>query len=336
MQQTQFSFLKAQQIKEIIDADFDVIYEIIKKAYRDYHQGYVNDTNSLYLYFPDEPGSRIIGLPVVTNKDEKIVGLKWISSCINNHQLSLPRASGLIILNDPQTKFPFACLDAAYISLIRTAFSAALAAELLHGKNKYDYQLGIIGAGLLGKTIFKTLLCLDWKIDKIAIYDVNEEIANNFLSSIDNEYLNTPTIASNLNSLIKNSDLISFTTNMLTPHVFSPRLFAHSPTVLHISLRDLAPIIINHSFNVVDDSRHVLTNNTSLHLLYKELKNDSFIAGNIVELMDGNICVDEDSTRIFSPMGLGILDMQLAAYVYAKAKSQKTLISIDDFFNSKY
>ena len=57
-----------------------------------------------------------------------------------------------------------------------------------------------------------------------------------------------------------------FTTTALEPYLADEKLFAHSPTVLHLSLRDISVNVILASQNIVDDVEHCLKANTSLHL----------------------------------------------------------------------
>jgi ornithine cyclodeaminase/alanine dehydrogenase-like protein (mu-crystallin family) len=84
-------------------------------------------------------------------------GIKWISSFPGNHLQKLPRASAVIILNDMNTGFPYACIEGSRISAARTAASAALGARLLHRRNE-GQRLGVIGCGLISGQILSYLL----------------------------------------------------------------------------------------------------------------------------------------------------------------------------------
>jgi ornithine cyclodeaminase len=91
------------------------------------------------------------------------------------------------------------------------------------------------------------------------------------------------------------------------------------PVVLHISLRDLAPEILLRSQNVVDDIEHVMKANTSPHLAEQQTGNRSFVTGTLAEIMLGRRSVERSRPIIFSPSGMGILDVAVGKWVYDQA-----------------
>ena len=97
--------------------------------------------------FPDRPSSRIIALPASIGGPARVDGLKWISSFPENVAAGIPRASAVLILNDHDTGYPFACLESSIISATRTAASAALAADWLSRGRPRPSRIGFVGTG---------------------------------------------------------------------------------------------------------------------------------------------------------------------------------------------
>ena len=128
--------------------------------------------------------------------------------------------------------------------------------------------------------------------------------------------------------------MILFTTTASEPYVADEQLFKHAPTILHLSLRDICTNVILRSQNVVDDVNHCLKANTSLHLTEMETGNRDFIAGTLVEVLDGRVKPDMDKPRIFSPFGLGVLDIGVGEFVLNAAIAANTAVSFPDFFSN--
>jgi ornithine cyclodeaminase len=137
---------------------------------------------------------------------------------------------------------------------------------------------------------------------------------------------------SDLTELLRASDLIVFTTVASTPHVADASLFEHNPLVLHISLRDLAPEILLRSQNVVDDVEHVMKANTSPHLTEQQTGNRNFVTGTLAEVMLGRRSVNRGRPIIFSPFGMGILDVAVGKWVYDQAVAAGQDLRLTDFF----
>ena len=133
---------------------------------------------------------------------------------------------------------------------------------------------------------------------------------------------------------LRDASLIVFTTTAIEPYVADEKLFAHSPTVLHLSLRDLSVNVILASQNIVDDVEHCLRANTSLHLAETARGNRDFIEGTLVDVLDGKLEPDPGRARIFSPFGLGVLDIAVTDFVLQEAITSGTALAIPDFFSN--
>jgi ornithine cyclodeaminase len=100
-----------------------------------------------------------------------------------------------------------------------------------------------------------------------------------------------------------------------------------------VSLRDLAPEIALASTNIVDDIEHCLKANTTPHLAEQLTGNRDFLHGTLDDVMAGRVAVSTDRPLIFSPFGLGILDLAVGKYVYDEIAHSGKLHIIDDFFH---
>ena len=70
--------------------------------------------------------------------------------------------------------------------------------------------------------------------------------------------------------------------------------------------------VILASQNIVDDVEHCLKAHTSVHLAEMARGNRDFIGGTLVDVLDGKFAARIPTARIFSPFGLGVLDIAVA------------------------
>ena len=76
-------------------------------------------------------------------------GIKWAYCFPQNHKYNLLQTSGLIILNDIQTGWPIAIMDAIWITAKRTPLVSACAVEKLARSG--SEEVGILGCGVQGR-----------------------------------------------------------------------------------------------------------------------------------------------------------------------------------------
>ncbi len=141
------------------------------------------------------------------------------------------------------------------------------------------------------------------------------------------------TVHDNIETLIRSSDLVVFATVAGKPHVTDVSWFEHNPLVLHISLRDLSPEIILASTNIVDDVEHCLKANTSPHLAEQLTGSRDFLDGTLADVMNGRVTPAADRPVVFSPFGLGVLDLAVGKFVYDQLRHAGDLHVVDDFFH---
>src|SRR5574341_2111419 len=327
------SIINGKTVFDIVRAQRGECIRIVRDAYLAHADGQSVNPDSYFLKFPDKPDCRIIALPAYLGDTVDVAGLKWIASYPGNVQRGFPRASAVLILNSYDTGYPFAILESSIISAARTAASAALAAYWLSGQTRRAQALGIVGTGFIARYVYDFLVDTGWEIDDVRLYDTSPAESEKFRRTACRlERHGSVTVAANLDELVRSCDLILFATVAATPHVTAPQLFQHNPLVLHISLRDLAPEILLASQNVVDDVDHVMKANTSPHLAEQQTGSRDFVTGTLADIIRGRKSVDRGSPIIFSPFGMGILDVAVGKWVYDQAVVAGRDQRLSDFF----
>jgi ornithine cyclodeaminase len=190
-----------------------------------------------------------------------------------------------------------------------------------------------VGTGFIARYVYDFLVDTGWTIEEVRLHDRSPLESEKFRNTACRlEQHRTVTVVSDVAQLVRACDLIVFTTVASTPHIADATLFEHNPLVLHISLRDLAPEILLRSQNVVDDVEHVMKANTSPHLAEQKTGNRSFVTGTLADIMMGRRSVNRSRPIIFSPFGMGILDLAVGKWVYEQAVASGRELRLSDFF----
>ncbi|MGW2355130.1 2,3-diaminopropionate biosynthesis protein SbnB [Actinacidiphila glaucinigra] len=329
-----FAVVPGVQVQRALHGREKQITELVETTYRLHSAGDSVNPPSYFLRFPDRPTARIIALPASIGGEVRVDGLKWISSFPENVVAGIPRASAVLILNDHDTGYPMACLESSIISATRTAAMAALAADRLSRPDRRPRRVGFFGTGLIARYIHTYLVGTGWHFDEVGVHDLSAESAKGFRGYV--EQTGAPgrvTVYENPEQLVRESDLVVFATVAGRPHVGDMTWFGHKPLVLHMSLRDLTPEIVLGSTNVVDDVEHCLKADTSPHLAEQQTGTRDFLAGTLDDVIAGRVALREDRPVVFSPFGLGVLDLAVGKYVYDEVARSGELQVVDDFFH---
>lgn len=328
-----FHVVSGATVRAVVDGQKQKVFDAVEAAYRLHAAKDSINPDSYFLRYPDQPRNRIIALPAHLGGDVHKSGIKWIASFPANTQANLARASAVQILNDAETGYPIACIEASLISATRTAASAALAAEAL-SPTPFKATLGVIGTGVISRATVEWLKFRNWSFDKICLYDVNQKEAEIFADWLKDNFGETVDITNSLDETLRQSSLILFATTALEPYLKDVAVLSHAPTLLHLSLRDICTNVILASQNVVDDVDHCLKAQTSVHLAELETGNRDFLTGTLVDVLDKKCTLENDKPRIFSPFGLGVLDIAVANLILNEAIAQNQTVKVPEFFSN--
>jgi N-[(2S)-2-amino-2-carboxyethyl]-L-glutamate dehydrogenase len=324
--------LRGEEVSSLLKGrELDLI-DLVGRAYVTHGRGNSSLPHSSFLLFPRRKRDRIIALPAYLGDQFEVSGIKWIASFPDNVNQGIERASAVLILNSMNTGRPEVIMESSLISAQRTAASAVLAARTLHGEVG-PKCVGFIGCGPINYQIAKFLLSVWPGTRSFKLFDLSRERADEFGKDcvrLQSEL--AIEIADSSESVLSACPVVSMATTAATPHISDLSMCLPNATILHISLRDISPEAILESVNVVDDADHVCRAGTSVYLAEQLVGHRDFINARLAEVLSGEKKLERDQRPvIFSPFGLGVLDVAVAKLVTTLAVEAKIGTVLDSF-----
>jgi len=326
------TIIGAADVEATLQGSETLVLDTVRKAYETHARGASSLPHSSFLRFPDSDKDRIICLPAYLGDDYQLAGVKWIASMPDNVARGMERASAVVILNDRLTGHPKAFMEGSIISKQRTAASAALASKVL-APGEPDV-IGFVGCGPINISVAQFLATTWPNVRRFMAFDLDPARAETFGGALLERISGANfTVAASLEELLSECPMVAFGTTAIKPYVEDLDACPAGATILHVSLRDLSigSILSNH--NIVDDLDHVNRAATSIHLASEHTGNTDFVHGSLGDLLLGNIEIPErdERKRIFSPFGLGVLDLAVADLVQKKIAKDGGGIHVKSF-----
>lgn len=313
-----------RRIGALEDAALPAIWDQVENALVTMKDGPSAVPLDAYLRSPDDDHfDRIIAK---TGLVGATAGIKWIASAPQNLERGIPRASGLLILNDVVTGVAYAILDAVPVSNLRTA---GVAMVFLRAFRRGFRRAVVIGAGVHGREHCRQLLHgrasgLFRDLDQVFAYDPFEASLQRFAEDFPDV---TP--LSDPREIFADHSLLIYCTNALTPHVDAENVRGkRGLTVAHTSLRDFLPEALGAFDHCVADSvEHVARAKTSVDLAIRAgtIQRDECLALTrlLAKAQGGRPSpFEDDENVILNPMGLVPTDLMVGEAIYQMAKER--------------
>jgi len=306
----------AAEVEAVLKGREKCVLHAVQKAYETHSRGESSLPHSSFLRFPDSDKDRIICLPAYLGGDYQLAGVKWIASMPDNVASGMERASAVIILNDRVTGRPRAVIEGSIISKQRTAASAALASSMLAPVE--PEAIGFVGCGPINTAVAQFLTTVWPNVGRLMAFDLDPGRAEVFGAGLLTRRPGADfRVGASLDEVLSECPMVTFGTTAIAPYVDDLDSCPAGATILHISLRDLKAGVIVSNHNIVDDLDHVNRAATSIHLASEQEGHTDFVHGSLGDILlgDTNLPERDDRKVIFSPFGLGVLDLAVADLV---------------------
>jgi ornithine cyclodeaminase len=307
--------------KVLLEAEGNVL-DAVRSAYLAHEAGRSLVPPSCFLKLHADRADRIIALPAhLVLEATSITGLKWVASFPGNLIRGADRASAVILLNHPQSGKVEVIMEASQISLWRTAASAALAASTVHSPSR-AHRVGFIGCGKLSLEVLRFLRFVFPQIRELWLADAVPRHQEQFAGRATSELLGQAAVRfCQPWEVLTECPLITLATTAAKPYLIES-VMQRGSTLLHLSLRDLTPEVILSGDNVVDDLEHAVREDTSIDLTQRRIGHLRFVRCSLGKILSGvePPRAHADTPLIFSPFGLGVLDLAVAQLVLRRAQ----------------
>jgi 2,3-diaminopropionate biosynthesis protein SbnB len=266
---------------------------------------------------------RIIAMPAHLGGTLPVSGIKWIGSKHDNpQQRGLERASGLVILNNPESNFPIAVLEAGLISSMRTAAITVVAARFLARKG--FKHASCLGCGYIARAQLLSLLDQFPQIEIVHLFDLNHEAVEALSSELKQRF---PAVTfrseASAEETVRSGEMIitcTVTDRPYIPYEWIPK----GAFISNISIMDVhKEVFIKADKVIVDDWDQSNREKKVINQLVLDgLFSKEQLHAELGEIVSGRKPGRESDHEIIilNPMGMAIEDIACAYRIYLEAQ----------------
>ena len=302
------------------------IIEIVEETYRLDGRGEAEVPVKIGVH-PGRPHSFLHAMPAWVTGN-RALGMKWISYYPGNLDRGFPDSSGLIVLNDPDHGLPVAIMEGMWITLVRTAACAAVAARHCVRRDNPD-RLGLVGCGSLGTWSLRVLSALFPNLRDVYVASRTAATRQKFCSDMAKEGPWNLTAVDSAENAVRDMDIVVSSVPQGSERPLKADWW--TPGLLAIPL-DVVSAWEDRAFEVID--RLVTDSDQGLNAAVSRRRPDLRLPDNFTSF--GDIVLGRSAGRIDAqerimaiPTGIGSIDMTLAWAIYRRAQQAGVGTAVD-------
>lgn len=325
--EARFLYLSQREVIECGGLDMAMVMDKVEEVLSLRDRGETSMPDKISLRWKDgDLNSRINAMPGYVAGDCNLAGIKWIGSMPDNpFKYDLPRASGLTILNDPDTAFPLCLMDGTLISAMRTGAVTGVGAKYLASQN--SESAAFIGAGTQNHTQLAAVLQALPEIHDVRICDISHPRVDRFLEY---EKALRPgisfTATDSAEEAVRGADVIVSATTTLKP-IVKGEWVKKGAFISNVGNYEYEYDVVTRADRIYADNWQAVIhrkNQTAAKMYLEGLLTDEDLYSEMGEVINGKKDGRRDLSEIlfFSPIGMGIEDIIVAGQIYRNAREK--------------
>lgn len=321
----EFIFLTQEDVIAAGGLDMAAAIHDVELAYKLFAAGDVIQPHKpVFRFDHPETGEKqyylAVSMPVYVGGEVDRIGHKWAAeSMANARRGDMPMGVDIILLHDLDHAIPHAIMEGGLITAMRTSAVAGVGAKYL--ANPDSKIAGLVGAGVIGRTMIMSLTTALPGLEEIRLFDLNmeraEELADEFKEQI------AVKVVGSIPEAFDGADIITTQTTARSPIVkdeWIPKgsYYAHMSST---EAEDTA--FLSTDYLVVDNWETLKT--WDFFPPTRLLKEGSLKEDRITDI--GDIILGSrpgrehpDQRILFANLGMGCLDITVAERIYQRAK----------------
>ena len=320
----QFLYLSQEDMIAAGGLEMAETIRVVEKAFRIVSQGQSIEPHMPSVGWDGGEGQRLAAHLGALAGDVNRAGVKWAgSNPTNPMKRNTPRATVILVLNDPHTGYPLAVMDGTILNFTTTGATSGVAAKYLARPD--SEVIGLIGLGVITRGQITALKEVLKQIRRVKVFDINTKRAEAFAREMGEELSLPMEVMGSAKETVVGSDVVAVATFGVGPaDSYVEASWIKEGSLFNImSSYDAKGEVIAQSDKVVVDAPMDLRSERRMSLFYKPgLKNEDVLY--LGEIINGKKPGRESEREkiYFKSWGMSVFDVAEAHWIYQRAKEK--------------